>query len=66
MTACAVDTGESEHDWLTHTYMLSKCLSSGHEVSDPALRLPSLPIHQHQDNELSPCSCLFRDAVPHL
>lgn len=26
MTACAVETGESEQNWLTHTYIVSKRL----------------------------------------
>ena len=47
MTACAVGPDESDRNWLTHTYTgytIAKLLCSGH-VSDPALLLPSQPIH---------------------
>ena len=58
MTACAVGTGESEQNWLTRILRLETPVS-GYEVSHPALRLPSQPIHQHQNNELSPSYAYF-------
>jgi hypothetical protein len=54
MTACTVGTDESGRNWLTHTYIVAKRLCSGHDVSDPALRLPRQPILKHQDNEPLP------------
>jgi hypothetical protein len=39
---------------LTHTYIVVKRLCSGHDVSDPALRLPRQSILKHQDNEPLP------------